>query len=242
MVIPARYASTRLPGKPLADICGQPMIARVYAQAAAASSVHGVVVATDDERIAAAVRAFGGSAVLTSPAHESGTDRIAEVARGLDADLIVNVQGDEPLLDPASIDRAVAPLLADDTIEMGTLGTALTDPADADNPNVVKVVVDRRGFALYFSRSPLPYRRHPADVGTAAYRHIGMYVYRRSCLLRLAGLARTPLEQAESLEQLRALEHGIRIRVVDTPAPSIAVDTPDDLERVRQLVAARALA
>jgi len=216
------------------------MIERVYRQAAA-SQADGVVVATDDERVAAAVRAFGGHAVMTAPTHESGTDRIAEVARSLDADLIVNVQGDEPLLDPASIDRAVAPLIADPGIVMGTLGAPLDAARDADNPHVVKVVVDRRGFALYFSRAPLPYRRASADVGTAVYRHIGIYVYRRAFLLELARLPRTPLEQTESLEQLRALEHGYRIRVVETPAPSIAVDTPDDLERVRQLVAAQAL-
>ena len=218
------------------------MIERVYRQAEAASVAHDVIVATDDARIVRAVGAFGGRAVMTSADHASGTDRIAEVARGLDADIIVNVQGDEPLLDPASIDRAVAPLTADAGIVMGTLGTRLDPSVDPGNPHTVKVVVDRLGFALYFSRAPLPYRRQATDLGAAVYRHIGLYVYRRSFLLTLADLPRTPLEQAESLEQLRALEHGYRIRVVETPAPSIAVDTPEDLDRVRRLVAALALA
>ncbi len=239
VVIPARYAATRLPGKPLSDIAGRPMIEHVYRRAAAARGVTDVLVATDDERIGAAVGRFGGRWVMTSPAHASGTDRIAEVARGLSCDIVVNVQGDEPALSPAAIEEAIAPLAADRSLVMGTLGSRLDPSADPQNPNVVKVVVDRSGFALYFSRAPIPYYRNAdggAD-GASVYRHVGLYVYRRDFLLTLAGLPRTPLERTESLEQLRALEHGYRIKVVETAYQSVSVDTPEDLERVRRLAA-----
>jgi 3-deoxy-manno-octulosonate cytidylyltransferase (CMP-KDO synthetase) len=234
-IIPARYHSTRLPGKALADIGGRPMVEHVYRRAAAARSIHRVIVATDDERIAAAVRAFGGDVAMTSPLHESGTDRLAEVARALDAGLVVNVQGDEPLIEPAMIDEAVAPFAADAGLRMSTLRRRIDDPRELDNPNVVKVVVDRRDFALYFSRAPIPHAR--GDRSAAAWRHVGLYVYRRDCLLELAALTPTPLERTEALEQLRALEHGIRIKAVETAFDSIGVDTPDDLDRVRRLAA-----
>jgi len=237
VVIPCRWASSRLPGKPLADIAGRTMVERVYRRAAAARDIAGVLVATDDERIAAAVRAFGGQAALTRPDHASGTDRIAEVAQGLACDLIVNVQGDEPALDPAAIEAAVAPLSADSTIPMGTLGTALDPAVDPANPHTVKVLVDQQGFALYFSRAAVPFRREGGEPYAAVLRHIGLYVYRRDFLLTLASLPRTPLERQESLEQLRALEHGHRIRVVETAYTSVSVDTPEDLERVRRLAA-----
>ncbi len=212
------------------------MIAHVYARASEARLVDAVLVATDDERIAEAVAAFGGTAVMTRADHPSGTDRLAEVAARLDAELIVNLQGDEPLLDPASVDAAIAPLLADPTVTMGTLRTPLA-PEEANNPNVVKVVVNLAGDALYFSRSAVPYVRQgpPAPV---AWRHLGLYVYRRETLLRLAKLPPTPLEQAEGLEQLRALEHGIRLHTVAVAAAAPSVDTPDDLARVRALMAA----
>ncbi len=212
------------------------MIEHVYRRAAQVRAVSDVVVATDDVRIAEAVDAFGGVAVMTRADHASGTDRLAEVAAHLSCDLIVNVQGDEPLLDPASVDAAIAPCLADPAVVMSTLRAAL-DPADADTPHVVKVVVDQRGDALYFTRAHVPYVR-PGHLSPPIWRHLGLYVYRRDTLLRLASLAPTPLELAEGLEQLRALEHGIRIRTVETGAASIAVDTPDDLERVRRLMAA----
>lgn len=212
------------------------MIAHVYARASEARLVDAVLVATDDERIAEAVHAFGGTAVLTRPDHPSGTDRLAEVAAHLDADLIVNLQGDEPLLDPASVDAAIAPLLADRSIPMGTLRTPLA-PADANNPNVVKVVVNLAGDALYFTRAAVPYVRQ-GQPAPAAWRHLGLYVYRRETLLRLAQLPPTPLEQAEGLEQLRALEHGIRLHTVAVATASPSVDTPDDLARVRALMAA----
>ena len=213
------------------------MVERVYRRAASARGVAGVLVATDDDRIARAVAGFGGAVVMTRRDHPSGTDRIAEVARGLACDIIVNVQGDEPALDPAAIEAAVAPLSADPSVMMGTLGTRLDASADLENPNTVKVLVDRQGFALYFTRAPAPYRREAGEALTGVLRHIGLYVYRREFLLTLASLPRTPLERIESLEQLRALEHGYRIRVVETSYTSVSVDTPEDLERVRRLAA-----
>jgi 3-deoxy-manno-octulosonate cytidylyltransferase (CMP-KDO synthetase) len=239
-IIPARYHSTRLPGKALADIAGRPMIEHVYRRTAEARLVRSVVVATDDRRIVEAVEAFGGVARMTSPDHASGTDRLAEVACDLDADLVVNVQGDEPLIDPRMIDEAVAPFAGIDGLEMSTLRRRIDDPSDYASPHVTKVVVDARGFALYFSRAPIPYVR---DAGAAApaWRHVGLYVYRRDVLLRLAALAPTVLERSEALEQLRALEHGIRIHCVETAYDSVGVDTPADLARVRARLADRPL-
>ena len=213
------------------------MIEHVYRRASEARSVLSVIVATDDERIYRAVQAFGGAARLTSASHPSGTDRLAEVASTLSCDIVVNVQGDEPLIEPSTIDDAVAPLLADPRLEMSTLRRRIDDPEEIENPNVTKVVVDREGFALYFSRAPIPHVRSGA-VPATAWAHVGLYVYRRSCLLRLASLPPTALERAEALEQLRALEHGIRIKAIETAHASIGVDTPDDLDRVRRLMAA----
>jgi 3-deoxy-manno-octulosonate cytidylyltransferase (CMP-KDO synthetase) len=217
------------------------MIEHVYRRASACPAIDAVIVATDDERVRAAVEAFGGLAWMTRPDHRSGSDRLAEVASALSCEIVVNVQGDEPLLAPDSIAEAVAPLASDASIPMGTLSGAL-DPDDVRNPDVVKVVTDARGFALYFSRAPIPFVRGAAggiDAG-AARKHIGLYVYRREFLLQFARLAPTPLERAESLEQLRALEHGYRIKVVQTSHDSVGVDTPADLDRVRRLVAAGA--
>jgi 3-deoxy-manno-octulosonate cytidylyltransferase (CMP-KDO synthetase) len=231
VIIPARYESTRLPGKPLADLHGRPMIQHVYQRAQRVHGVDRVLVATDDERIRAAVAAFGGDVVMTSGAHRTGTDRLAEAATGLDADVVVNVQGDLPLLDPAMVEAALAPLRADAGLPMATIKTAIRAREELDNPNVVKVVTDAAGYALYFSRSPVPYRRDGgAELG---FKHIGLYVYRREFLLTFARLAPTPLERAEQLEQLRALEHGFRIKVAAVDAASIEVDTPADLERAR---------
>ena len=233
-VIPARYEATRLPGKPLADIGGKPMIEHVYRRAAAARGVGAVVVATDDDRIAAAVRKFGGIAALTESTHRTGTDRIAEVAAKLPCDIVLNLQGDEPLIEPETIEAVVAPLMSDPMLEMSTACVAITDRADYDNPNVVKVVRDRSGRALYFSRSPIPFVRIPnLESRIPVYKHLGLYGYRRTFILKFATLPQTPLEKAESLEQLRALEHGYRIQAVETQYDSIGVDTPEDLERVR---------
>ena len=234
-VIPARYHSTRLPGKALADIAGRPMIEHVYRRATAAQSIDAVVVATDDQRIARAVEGFGGTALMTSPAHASGTDRLAEIAASLPCDVIVNVQGDEPFLDPAVIDATVAPLRRDSALEMSTAARPLRDEGELTDPNMVKVVCDSRGFALYFSRAPIPYGRDEPSWQRARI-HIGLYVFRRDTLLRLAQLEPSALERLEALEQLRALDHGIRIRVVDTQYQSAEVNTAEDLERVRQSV------
>ena len=244
-VIPARYASTRFPGKPLADLCGKPMIQWVCEGTARCPLVDRVLVATDDERIAEAVIAFGGTAVMTRDDHPTGTDRLAEVAAGIDCDLVVNVQGDEPLIDPLMIEAAVRPLLDNSAIPMGTLKTPLTSLEEFHNPNVVKVVTDCQGFALYFSRAPIP---HPRDFSDqletclrelATAKHVGLYVYRRDFLLTFPKLAPTPLEEQEKLEQLRALEHGYRIYVAETALSAQGVDTPEDLERVRQFLQKR---
>jgi len=210
------------------------MIEHVYRRAAAAPLISQVIIATDDLRIARHAAEFGGTVRLTKATHETGTDRIAEVVATLDCDVVVNVQGDEPLIDPAMISAVVAPLRDDATVLMTTARRALTDPEDLLNPHVVKVVADGRGDALYFSRSAIP------NGAGAAFVHVGLYAFRRDFLLRFAALPQTPLELAESLEQLRALEHGYRIRTVVTEHHSIGVDTPDDLERARRLSAEEA--
>ncbi len=234
-IIPARYGSTRLPGKPLLDLGGKPVIQHVYERASEA--LNRVIVATDDERIVAAVRGFGGQAALTRADHRCGTDRIAEIAATLDADIIVNIQGDEPFLDPAMIEEVVAPLLTEPDVPAATLSRTIRSEQSLADPNLVKVVADERGDALYFSRSPIPYPRHRE---LCFWReHVGIYVYRRAFLLEFVQWAPTPLEQAESLEQLRILERGYRLRVVQTErghgAPSI--DTPEDMEEARRYLA-----
>lgn len=242
-VIPARYASTRFPGKALAEIDGRPMIQHVYERAAQSKLVGRVIVATDDLRIAEAVRIIGGEALMTSGTHETGTDRLAEVAAGLDSDLVVNVQGDEPLIDPAMIDLALQPFLEEADLQMGTLKTRIKCLHDFLSPNVVKVVTDNLGNALYFSRSPLPFFRDKwkdlkdesfSSGKLLCYKHVGLYVYRRDFLLKFAAMTPTFLEMSEKLEQLRAIENGIKIRVVETDFESIGVDTPDDLLKVQE--------
>jgi 3-deoxy-manno-octulosonate cytidylyltransferase (CMP-KDO synthetase) len=249
-MIPARYASTRLPGKVLLDLAGKPMIQRVYERCLQADLLDDVIVATDDERVHEAVEGFGGNVEMTACEHCSGTDRLAEVAERNDADVIVNVQGDEPMIEPAAIDAAVEPFLSDDDLQMGTIATPIEDLEHHLDPATVKVVVDAEGWALYFSRAPIPFfrlpegepqpdapRTHP-DSGLAPLKHIGLYVYRREMLLWYAGLEASRLEQTEGLEQLRVLEAGRRIRVVVVDYSPIGVDTPEDLERVRKLLAA----
>ena len=240
-IIPARYYSTRFPGKLLADLHGRPLIEHTYRRTCDAPGLDGVLVATDDERIGAVVESFGGRFVMTSRAHASGTDRLAEAAAGLDADLIVNVQGDEPLIEPAMIAEALGAFEEDPRVRMATLGRRTTDAAEIRSPHVVKVVVDRDGRALYFSRAPVPYARDmPDGVPHEVVAHIGLYVYRRSFLLEVAALPPGRLERIEGLEQLRVLEHGHPIQVVNTTYDSYGVDTPDDLERVRRTLTAEA--
>jgi len=241
-IIPARYESTRLPGKPLADIDGKPMIQHVYERAAQASSVARVLVATDDGRIHRAVQGFGGDVVWTKATHRTGTERVAEVAATLDDGIIVNVQGDVPFLAPDMIEACVAPLRTDAAVPMATIKTRIDDDEAFRNPNVVKVVTDRDGNALYFSRSPIPYRRDGDADSPLGFKHIGLYAFRRDFLLTLAALEPTPMERTESLEQLRALEWGFRIRVTAVPAASIEVDTPADLQRARAFASSRASA
>jgi len=236
-VIPARYHSTRFPGKAIADLDGRPMIEHVYRRAASCAIVSDVIVATDDLRIATTVAGFGGNVRLTRSDHQTGTDRLAEVALTLECDIVVNVQGDEPLIDPRAIAEVIVPF-KDPSIQVTTLYRRIDDPADLSNPNVVKVVLDRGGYALYFSRAPIPHARDPRGGWPPLYKHIGLYAYRRSALLVIAALEPTPLERTEALEQLRALEHGIRIKAVETRYDTIGVDTPEDLEQVRRLLAA----
>ena len=230
-VIPARYGSSRLPGKALADIGGIPMVVRVWRQAVKARFLTRVIVATDDKRIARAVRDAGGEAEMTSSAHQSGTDRIAEVAGRIGADIYLNVQGDLPFIAPEDLDALCAPMRADADIAMATLATPIVDAAEWNNPAVVKVVCDARGDALYFSRSPIPFWRDHDGAPPEALRHIGVYGYRRDFLMKFAALEPGVLERVEKLEQLRAMERGYRIRVVASVAPSIEVDTPEDLRR-----------
>lgn len=234
-VIPVRYAATRLPGKPLADIHGRPMVAWVHDAARRARGIDRVIVATDDGRIADAVRAHGGEVEMTDPAHRNGSERVAEVARRHEADVVVNVQGDEPLVDPRAIEALLPPFRDDPAVEMATLKFRLANPDAAASPHVVKVVSDLAGDALYFSRAPIPFC---ADAPAPCYKHLGLYAYRRDLLLRLVEWEPTALERAERLEQLRALEHGVRIRVIETEWDSVGVDTPDDLARVRDALAA----
>jgi 3-deoxy-manno-octulosonate cytidylyltransferase (CMP-KDO synthetase) len=234
-IIPARYASTRFPGKPLAPIAGIPMLQHVYLQTCTAKQLDEVFVATDDERIAEACRAFDAPVIMTRDDHPTGTERIAEAARELDAEVVVNVQGDEPLIEGFVIDAAVTALLERPDTVMSTVVHALEGDA-RDDPNRVKVVLDRDGFALYFSRSRIPYPR--GDTDPTSWQHIGLYAYRRPFLLEFVELARTPAEQAEELEQLRALEHGHRIRVAVIEGwSSAAVDVPDDIPRVERALA-----
>ncbi len=254
VVIPARYGSVRFAGKPLATLRGKPMVQHVYEGASRAEGVDEVVVATDDERILGVVAQFGGTAVMTSTSCRSGTDRVAEVARARQAKVVVNVQGDEPLIQPEMVGQLVAFLTRHQAVPMASLMTQLSRPEDAANPNIVKVVVDRDGYALYFSRAPIPHMRNDAgsrlkaqdsrpdlqpsalNLQPRAFKHLGIYGYQRHFLLQFPSLEPTPLEQAEQLEQLRALEHGYRIKVLETVHDTIGVDTPEDLARVETIL------
>lgn len=233
-VIPSRYGSTRLPGKSLIKLCGKPLVQWVYERACQARSLAKVIVATDDQRIADVVRSFGGDFVMTKPEHPSGTDRIAEAVQGLDAEVIINVQGDEPLIDPGLIDELASCLTSDSSWDMGTAATLIRDAADLLNPAVVKVVLDHVGRALYFSRSVIPHVRDAAT-GTVLpgqhWRHIGLYGYRRDFLQKLVQEPPCALEKAEKLEQLRALYLGGRMKVLITEHTGLGVDTPEDVPK-----------
>lgn len=249
-IIPARFASTRLPGKPLSEIQGKPLVQHVYERVCLARRAQRVLVATDDERVATVVRGFGGECVLTSPDHPSGTDRLAEAVRGLDADVVANVQGDEPLLEPGALDATIERLLDDAGLDLATPSAPLRNRDEWESAAVVKVVSDAAGRAAWFSRRPIPAVRDAGDPdaaarrvidGDLARRHVGLYVFRRQALLRFAALEPTPVERAEGLEQLRALQHGMSIGMARVPVGGgPAVDTPDDLERVRAMLAAPA--
>jgi 3-deoxy-manno-octulosonate cytidylyltransferase (CMP-KDO synthetase) len=237
-VIPARYGSTRLPAKPLADICGKPMIQWVYEKAKQSKLCSKVCVATDDERVATVVRSFGGEVVMTSPEIQSGTDRMAAVAKMIPGDVFVNVQGDEPLIDGAAIDFAIKPVM-EGRFELTSLRVPIKSTQDLLNRNVVKVIVDDSNRALYFSRYPIPYSRVEPETAKSPYlcsQHVGIYVYRKDTLLKMSALPVTELERAESLEQLRAMKAGIPIGVFEADFDSVGVDTPEDLEKVRSLI------
>jgi 3-deoxy-manno-octulosonate cytidylyltransferase (CMP-KDO synthetase) len=238
-VIPARYPSTRLPGKPLVSIAGKPMIQHVWERARQASSLSGVVVATDDARILDAVKAFGGEAVMTRSDHRSGSERVAEVAAARkDVDIFVNVQGDEPLIEPQAIDQAVEAMREDSAVIVATIAVLIRNPADIMDPNVVKTVLDFDGNGLYFSRAPIPWvRDRDEKVHVRHLKHLGLYAYRRDALLEFPTFPQGELERIEQLEQLRWLENGYRIRVVETERDSIGVDVPEDVRRVEQILA-----
>ncbi|HXG39199.1 MAG TPA: 3-deoxy-manno-octulosonate cytidylyltransferase [Bacteroidota bacterium] len=241
-VIPARYASTRLPAKPLVDLLGKPMVQRVYEQAKQSRLLHEVLVATDDERIAAAVEAFGGNVMMTSPEIPTGSDRLAAIAEAMRGDIFVNIQGDEPLINPLMIDQAIQVVLDDPHAQVGTLAKKIESADELLNPNVVKVVFDSSMFALLFSRSVIPHVREQSDPRQwvehhTFYKHVGLYVFRREALLTFAYLPESPLEKAEKLEQLRALEAGIKIKVALTEFESVPVDTEEDARRVRAILA-----
>jgi 3-deoxy-manno-octulosonate cytidylyltransferase (CMP-KDO synthetase) len=239
-VIPARYAATRFPGKPLATIAGKPMIQHVYERAARAKRVREVLVATDDQRIADVVKSFKGVAVMTNPAARSGTERAAEVARTRKDGVIINVQGDEPLIEPDMLDQLADYLSQRDAAPMASLMKPLTSEAEGGNPNVVKVVVDSQSFAMYFSRAAIPFVRESSRKPLPRfYKHLGIYGYQRSFLLEFPALTPTTLEELEQLEQLRALEHGYRIKLLETTFDTIGVDTPEDLTKAEQKLLAQ---
>ncbi len=230
-IIPARYDSSRLPGKVLKDICGKTMIERVYNQTKQAENIEQVIVATDDSRIFKEVEDFGGQVVMTGE-HPTGTDRVAEAAAKIEADVIINVQGDEPTLKPEMLEQLLEPFKQDKSLNMGTLKKKITQVDKIKDSNIVKVICDSDDFALYFSRARIPYNREESDVDY--YKHIGIYAYRKDFLLEYTNLASTPLEKSESLEQLRALENGYRIKVVETEYEAFGVDTPEDLAEVKK--------
>ena len=235
-IIPARYNSSRFPGKALAKIEDKTMIEHVYSQVSKAKDIDEVLVATDDERIKVTVENFGGKVKMTSSEHKSGTDRIAEVAKNLDVDLVVNVQGDEPLIEPLMIEQAIQPFYENNDLLMSTLKKKIDNLNEINNPNVVKVITDKDGYAIYFSRATIPYKRDGNELEEEYFKHIGLYVFKRDFLLKYSKLKNSKLEKSEALEQLRALENGYKIKVVETAFDTVGVDTPEDLEYVKELM------
>jgi 3-deoxy-manno-octulosonate cytidylyltransferase (CMP-KDO synthetase) len=237
VVIPARFAATRLPGKPLVSLAGQPMIQRVYERAKLSKTASRVIVATDDERIRSAVESFGGEARMTRSDHRTGTERVAEVAAHVEGDVFVNVQGDEPLLDPVAVDTAVKALLEEPRADVATVATVIKTPADIMDPNVVKTVLDFDDNALYFSRAPIPWVRDTANhIQVRHMKHLGLYVFQRDALLDYPTLPQGELERIEQLEQLRWLENGVKIRVAEVEHDAVSVDVPEDVARVEKLL------
>ncbi len=238
--IPARYQSTRFPGKPLTLIAGKPMIQHVYERAVSCPELTDVFVATDDERILARVEGFGGKVIMTGKSHNSGTDRIAEAAQMIGLtheDIIINIQGDQPIFDPDVVSQMIEPLENDSNVSMSTLKHKISNPANVENPNHVKVVTDNQGFALYFSRYPIPYYRdRDSDASGEYYKHLGFYGFRMEFLIQFTRLSEGVLESAEKLEQLRALENGFKIKVVETSFDSVEVDVPEDVKKVEALI------
>ncbi len=247
VVIPARFASERFPGKVIADLEGKPVIQWVYEGASRCKNIEAVIVATDDERVKKVVEGFGGKAIMTSPYHRSGTERIAEVAERIDYEIFINVQGDEPLIEPQMVDQVINPFKYSADFSITTLKTGLSDYSELIDPNTVKVVTDCHGYALYFSRSPIPYLRNGLSslsdqfnsYRRVWFKHIGIYGYRRDFLLKWKDLMESPLERIEKLEQLRALENGYRIKVMETECETSGIDTPEDLEKVRSIIRER---
>ncbi len=239
-IIPARYASSRFPGKLLARETGKYLIEHVYEQVSKASLINNIMIAADDKRIGQACDEFGGRWIMTRADHQCGTDRIAEAAQELEAEIIINVQGDEPEIDPAAVDKLTQLLLDDKEAQMATLAAVITEKTEIDNPNVVKVVTDKKNRALYFSRRPIPYNRDNTTAAGVYRKHLGIYAYRREMLLKFSALEQTPLEQMEKLEQLRALENGINISVADVDHPAVGIDTPQQyaefVQRVRRRI------
>jgi len=233
-VIPARYSSTRFSGKILADICGKPMIQHVWERAKKALLLDEVIIACDEERVFEIARDFGANCVMTAKGHLSGSDRITEVVQPIDVKIVVNIQADEPLIEHIMIDSLVDALLRDDSIYMATFVKKIQNSKEINNPNIVKVVMDKNNFVLYFSRAPIPYQAENVDIQPVYYKHIGLYAYTKDFLFTYKNIPSSSLEDAERLEQLRVLEEGFRIKVIETETDTIGVDTPQDLERVRE--------
>ncbi|MFH1478949.1 MAG: 3-deoxy-manno-octulosonate cytidylyltransferase [Candidatus Omnitrophota bacterium] len=235
-IIPARYGSTRFEGKLLADLCGKPVIQHTWENAKKSKSIEDLIIATDDKRIYNLAKGFGANVTYTSKAHKSGSDRLTEVVSTIDTKIVVNIQADEPFIHPTMIDEVVSPLLKDKSIHMSTLCHKIKNREELLDPNVVKVVVDRSGLALYFSRSPIPYDRNNSLKTTGYYKHIGLYAYTRDFLFTFKSLPQSRLEKIERLEQLRALENGYNIKVSETRFDTVGIDTPEDLERAYELI------